>query len=311
MKFDISVIIPTYNRAHFIQEALQSVLQQSHPAHEIIVVDDGSKDNTPALAEQFPPSVRYIRQTNAGPSSARNRGMRAATGNWIAFLDSDDLWVPEKLASQVEFLEKFPQVDFLFADMSIINDGEDSETPEILAQDVHTYFRDHASNIDDIFACLMKVNAIPTSSVLFRKELLDQVGFFREDLRCSEDYEWWIRWSFQARFGYLQKIVEKRRIHGANIIADRRLMLRTTLQVLEETRALFPDAPDEKQKLWAKAILRQQVNLADECFHHRAYVEAANLLAKAKPFSQFGSKERIKYQVKYMVALVASSLGKA
>src|SRR5664280_1650862 len=121
----VSVVIPTYNRLAYLREALDSVLAQTRAADEILVVDDGSTDGTEAAISALPAPVRYLRQQNAGPAAARNHGLREAKGDWIAFLDSDDLWVPEKLEAQMDFLERNPAVELLFAHM--INFGPDGE----------------------------------------------------------------------------------------------------------------------------------------------------------------------------------------
>lgn len=105
-RLSISVIIPTYNRVKTIHRALDSVLKQHYPVHEIIVIDDGSSDNTAQVIEEFFPSVFLIRQENRGVSAARNTGIQTASGEWIALLDSDDCWLPSKLSDQVVALEK-------------------------------------------------------------------------------------------------------------------------------------------------------------------------------------------------------------
>jgi len=111
-----SVVIPNYNNGATLARALQSVLDQSFAAHEIIVIDDGSTDDSAAVAAAFGTRVRYIRQANAGVSAARNHGARAASGNWLAFLDADDIYLPERLAAHARWIAREPDIDFLFAD---------------------------------------------------------------------------------------------------------------------------------------------------------------------------------------------------
>ncbi|MHC5139531.1 MAG: glycosyltransferase family 2 protein, partial [Planctomycetota bacterium] len=103
-KLTISAVIPAYNAAKYIARSIDSVLAQTHPVDEIVIVDDGSTDNTAAIIKDYGDKVRYIHQPNAGVSAARNTGIEAATGNWIAFLDADDEWLPEKIKRQVENL---------------------------------------------------------------------------------------------------------------------------------------------------------------------------------------------------------------
>jgi len=111
-----SVIIPNFNNGPTLARAIESVLGQSYPAHEIIVIDDGSSDDSRAVAESFGDKVRYIHQANAGVSTARNNGARSATGNWLAFLDADDIYLPDRLMAHARWLQREPDLDFLFAD---------------------------------------------------------------------------------------------------------------------------------------------------------------------------------------------------
>jgi glycosyltransferase involved in cell wall biosynthesis len=112
----ISVVIPNYNNATTLGRAIESILAQTFPAHEIIVIDDGSADDSAEVAAAFGDAVRYVRQANAGVSAARNHGARVATGNWLAFLDADDIYLPDRLAAHARWIEREPDIDFLFAD---------------------------------------------------------------------------------------------------------------------------------------------------------------------------------------------------
>ena len=108
----VSVIIPTYNRANWLPETVATILNQTQPPLEVLIVDDGSTDDTAAVCAAFPETVRHIRQQNAGVSAARNRGMREAKGEWIAFADSDDPWEPTKLEVQLNVLETLPETEW-------------------------------------------------------------------------------------------------------------------------------------------------------------------------------------------------------
>jgi glycosyltransferase involved in cell wall biosynthesis len=112
----ISVVIPTWNNAALLARAIDSVLEQDYPAHEIIVVDDGSTDGTPAVAASYGERIRYVRQANRGVSAARNHGVRIATGDWIAFLDADDVYLPGRLSAHARWIAREPDLDFLFGD---------------------------------------------------------------------------------------------------------------------------------------------------------------------------------------------------
>lgn len=121
----VSIIIPTYNRAHLICHSIDSILAQTYPDYEIIVIDDGSTDNTGETLKKYGGRIKYVRQENRGFGAARNRGLEEVTGEYIAFLDSDDLWKDYKLALQVELMDRLPEVDFLFSDFTILKPSGD------------------------------------------------------------------------------------------------------------------------------------------------------------------------------------------
>lgn len=178
----ISVIIPTFNRVHMIQRALHSVLNQNFPIHEIIVIDDGSNDGTDRIIQEQFPKVRLLQQDHQGVSVARNRGIRMATGNWIAFLDSDDCWVPNKLSRQIDELMKHPRLLLCHTDEIWIRNGKRVNPKKKHEKKGGTIFQD----------CLL-LCVISPSSVLLKKQLLNEVGYFDEALPVCEDYDLWLR----------------------------------------------------------------------------------------------------------------------
>ncbi|WP_437192402.1 glycosyltransferase family 2 protein [Planctomicrobium sp. SH527] len=168
----ISVVIPAYNAEKTIARTLESVLAQTHPLHEVIVVDDGSRDGTGDVVRAFGTRVQYLKQANAGPAAARNHGVRVSTGDWIALLDSDDAWLPEKIAKQASCI---------LDDVAII----------------HTYtLQDRFRTERELnFDVLWEHNHIGTSTVVFNKSVFESVGGFGEDraLIGAEDYNLWLR----------------------------------------------------------------------------------------------------------------------
>ncbi len=179
---NISVIIPTHNRAHSISRAIESVLQQSLPAAEIIIVDDGSSDNTAALIHGHFSDCRYLHQKNQGVSSARNRGIRAASGEWLAFLDSDDEWMPEKLAAQATALEHNPGMRLCHTEEIWIRNGKRVNP-----------MKKHAKKGGWIFQHCLPLCAISPSSVILHRSLFQTIGLFDESLPACEDYDLWLR----------------------------------------------------------------------------------------------------------------------
>ncbi len=180
----ISAIITCYNSADTIGAAIDSVLAQTHPPEEIIVVDDGSSDASPEVIESFGDKVSLIVQENRGPSAARNRGLAAARGEWIAFLDGDDLWHPDKLAMQLVAMENF-------ADAAVIATDWSRDKKNTYASENPRVRRVYASEI-------AVLNRYQTSTVLARREALEAAGGFNPDLDAAEDWDLWLRIAEQA-----------------------------------------------------------------------------------------------------------------
>ena len=180
----ISVIIPTHNRAHCLADTLDSVLAQSMQPHEIIVVDDASTDNTAACLKRYP-SIQYLAPQHKKPqgvSSARNRGIGHASGDWIALLDSDDRWAPKKLQRQYEAWQQNPEHRIIHTDERWIRNGRFVNP-----------MKKHAKGGGDQFFRSLALCCISPSSVLLRRTLLHEVGLFDETLPACEDYDLWLR----------------------------------------------------------------------------------------------------------------------
>jgi len=178
----ISVIIPTYNRRDTLVTALKSVAQQSYPAHEIIVIDDGSTDNTCNLLKQQFPTIHVICQSNQGVSHARNRGIEHATGDWLAFLDSDDEWLPHKLETQVQHLVDSPEYKVCHTEEIWIRHGKRVNP-----------MKKHQKSGGWIFRRCLPLCAMSPSSILIHREVFESVGGFDEWLPACEDYDLWLK----------------------------------------------------------------------------------------------------------------------
>lgn len=192
----ISVIIPTYNRAHCLMQAYESVVAQSYDNIEVIIVDDGSTDDTAHVVEGITSeSVRYIWQENSGPSQARNTGIRNTTGQYIAFLDSDDVWLPGKLRKQMACFECNENIGLVASAYNGCN-----EMLEIIKPMVS-----EVTSSKKIRKLLPVRNFLPTPSVIVKKECLDRVGCFDESLRFAEDWDLWIRIAQEYEILYLHE----------------------------------------------------------------------------------------------------------
>ncbi|MBE9550840.1 MAG: glycosyltransferase, partial [Proteobacteria bacterium] len=176
------VIIPTYNRAHCLNEAIDSVLSQDFRDYELIVVDDGSTDATQEILGSYDGTLRLICQRHGGVSAARNRGIAHARGGFVAFLDSDDLWLPKKLSVQVDFFRKHP-------------DALICQTEEIWIRNgvrVNSKKR-HRKYSGDIFEKALPLCIVSPSAVMMKRSLFDKVGLFDKSFPVCEDYDLWLR----------------------------------------------------------------------------------------------------------------------
>lgn len=194
MEQPVSAIIPTYNRASFLKKAIDSVLSQTYQDFELIVVDDGSEDDTEELVASYGNSVVFIRQQNRGPAAARNVGIKAASYDLIAFLDSDDRFDKNKLAIQVSAMQQQSHYKI-------------SHTQEVwYRQGQHlNQKKKHEKSNGVIFEQSLKLCAVGMSTVMVRRELFDLIGFFDEELICCEDYDLWLRASIKYPFLLVDK----------------------------------------------------------------------------------------------------------
>jgi len=187
----VTAIIPTFNRASYLLEAIKSVEDQTQKVDEIIIIDDGSNDNTKELVSSL--HVRYIYQENRGVSSARNLGIELANNDWIAFLDSDDTWKPNKIEIQTKFHKENPNLFASFSNEIWIRG--DKEIP----------LKKHQQKEEPTFLNSLRNCKIGTSTFFANKTLLKQVGVFDEELKACEDYDLWLRILSQTKIGYIDK----------------------------------------------------------------------------------------------------------
>lgn len=223
----ISVIIPTYNRAQLIVEAIDSVLAQTRIPDEIIVIDDGSTDNTREVLRRFGALVRVIPVENRGPSAARNLGLEASTGDLIAFLDDDDTLTPESIELRAEFLEQHQSFDVVYGDIRIT---------DLLGNEMWRHSqRSGTDNSESAFAALTKWNIMPIHAFMFRRSCFSKVQGFDTDLRVLEDHQFWLRMSLHFKFHYLDHVMGDYRYHEDQVTTKKhREMCETQIAVRSE-----------------------------------------------------------------------------
>ncbi|MDD5680055.1 MAG: glycosyltransferase [Candidatus Omnitrophica bacterium] len=201
----ISVIIPTYNRANYICNAIDSVLAQTYKDFEIIVVDDGSTDNTKEILRQYDDKIRYFYQDNRGVSVSRNKGMREANGEYVAFLDSDDIWMPNKLERQISYMDSNPDIGLTYSFARYYSKDENYE--KIRPKSIAITIKD-----------MIETDAVlPTSTVMLRKKCLDCVGFFDESMFGMEDFDFWFRVAERFPINFISDIMVHVRSFDVNL----------------------------------------------------------------------------------------------
>jgi glycosyltransferase involved in cell wall biosynthesis len=235
----VSVVIPTHNSGRFIVQALEGVLAQTYPHHEVIVVDDGSTDDTAELLRPFADRIRYHQQPNRGPSAARNAGIALATGALVCFLDADDGWLPDKLALQVAFMAAHREVGLAFADAEEW-EGTEVRKPSLVSSAIYASDVLSQTPLNDAFRKLVMENFIPTSTVMVRKECFADAGVFDETLVSVEDRDLWLRVAGRWPIACLPRVVARKRRHDANISGNAEVALRSRLKVWNKARQQFP-----------------------------------------------------------------------
>lgn len=236
----ISAVVPACNAAAWLGECLLSILDQEGPFRlEIIVVDDGSGDDTAARAGALIPTaaarnvpLRVLRQPNAGPSAARNRGIAAAAGDWVALLDADDRMPPGRLAVQLALLEPAPDLDLIFGDCLVFN-GDGVVLPSFFADGGldAAWFGDPV-RVVDAWEKLFRLNYVPTGAVLVRRACLTAAGGFDPALHLVEDLDLWLRLARHCRFGHTPACCQHKRRHDGGLSADLMAMTLANLAVL-------------------------------------------------------------------------------
>ena len=222
----VSVILPVFNRQETVGRAIASVLAQGHPDLELIVVDDGSTDESRAAIAPFSERLTLLSQPHGGAYAARNLGLRHARGALIAFIDSDDAWRPDRLARQLPLLDR-PEVGLVFGDAQIGGPaGRCPGTPG------NTFFRNEPPHRGRVAADLVMGNFVATSTVLVRRRCLDEIGGFSQDRRRAADFLAWFRIALRHELDFVPDVVADYTVHPGNLSAD-------PGRVLEACIALF------------------------------------------------------------------------
>ena len=267
----VSVIIPTYNRAAAVQEAVASVLAQTCRDFELLVVDDGSTDGTAAALARCGGEIRVLRSPRRqGVSAARNAGIAAARGEWLAFLDSDDLWLPEKLARQMAFMSAHPGLLLSQTEEIWMRWGVKVNPP-----------RSHGKEGGRIFLRSLERCLVSPSAVVLHRRLLEDHGGFDEDLPAAEDYDLWLRLSWRYEVGFLpEPLIIKRGGHADQLSRQwglDRWRIRALQKILAE-----PELPQPYRRAARRMLEKKSAIYAQGC-------EKRGKTAEARHYRKLGT----------------------
>jgi len=218
----VSVVIPARNAGRFLGEALDSVFAQDLDAPEVVVVDDGSTDDTAHVARSYGRGVQVLSQPRSGSGRARNRGLEATSGDLVAFLDADDIWATEKSRLQLPVLDEDPRLGLVFSDMISFREG---------GQEDRTFFEGRGFDGRCSPSSIFLYDIVSTPTVILRRSCLDAVGRFDESLAIGQDTDLWLRIALDFPFAVVNLPLVKRRFHAGNTTRDNRLMARCSREI--------------------------------------------------------------------------------
>lgn len=290
----ISVVIPNYNYEKYVGEAIRSVLDQTWSNREIVVVDDGSTDDSVQVIQGFGDKVRLIQQENQHLSAARNTGIRAAKGNWVAFLDSDDLWHPRKLELQVAALRKHP--DWAFVGGDVLDAGD---YPDFSLESV----QDEEASLRDFLA----YTPMSGSVALVKRACFDKVGIFDPELRSSEDLDMWLRLATAYRGGRVKAPLWHYRQHPDQMNRNMGTMLSTRKRVMSRFFKKHPVPFSQRRIAWAQYMYDAAITHRDNggnLWRSLAYGLGSLLYAPESYHAEATTAERMKSEVVTLMRLL-------
>lgn len=271
----VSVITPLFNSAPHIDTTLESLQAQTFTDWEAILVDDGSTDDTPMRIRRFLDDARfsYVRQENRGIASARNRGIREARGRWVALLDHDDHWRPEKLERQLEAAALHGWT-IVCSDAIVVHDGERTHYSAYLPEETLVALERPQDRSADLFALLIRMNFLCASSVILERSLFELHGLLDETVAPADDYDMWLRCMPQAAIGYVPEPLVEYVLHASNESWKSIAMRRAAIRVLFRTLARCAGDPARTRACEQSLTVHHAVLFGDHV-RERAYAPAA------------------------------------
>jgi glycosyltransferase involved in cell wall biosynthesis len=277
----VSVIMPAYNGQAYIREAIESILAQTYSPLEIIVVDDGSPTSMEEAVFGYGPRVRYLRKENGGTASARNAGWRAASGEYIALLDQDDLWLPRKLELQIPRFAEDPRIGLVTAWMEVF-DSATGESKDIFKPAAEMHVHD-----------ILGFNLPPVQTMVFRRSALEKIGGFDPAMLGTDDWDINIRIAAEYRIVTVEEVLGRARMHTGQQGRNGDQMYRNCMRVLDKHSRIHPDCSDCRKALRkSRRLVRQYHSLYvksraraawDAGHYPRAFSSAAQALWENPP----------------------------
>lgn len=274
----VSVVITTYNRAELLTLALNSAINQSFHDLEIIIIDDGSTDNTRAIVEEYARKdnrIKYFYQANKGISGAKNAGVKHATAEYIAFLDSDDIWEKEKTEKQMGVFKNNKIINLVYTNANLI---------DIKNKCLNKfYIREEDKNIkpEDFLPKLLLRDFIPFSSIIVRRDIFAQYGDFMNDYEGAEDHEWLLRISRHGHFHYIDEPLTQYRLSSGNESWNLEKRHTKSIKILNAYKNKLPTMPLNYILKLHKRFAQSYYGLGYACYEKGKYLEARQAFARA------------------------------
>lgn len=259
----VSIVVPSYNYAHFLPETIESALSQTHANIEIIIIDDGSTDNTREVAEQLlqqDARIQYVHQVNQGLSAARNTGIKHASGEFVVFLDADDLMHPQKIAAHLEHFASDEKIDISYGESRYFVSGDINTTYANIELTQQAWMPQVSGRAAEMLPTLIVNNIMPVCSVMMRKAAIDKTGAFDTSLRSLEDWDYWLRAAAQdCYFSYSSdsRLAAYIRVHGTSMSQNNLRMLQ--VQYLLRMQHIPLALQQLQDKKLAKKLLRNNL----------------------------------------------------
>jgi len=301
----VSVIVPTYNYGRFIEETLECLRAQTYVNWECIVVDDGSTDDTAERVSHFieqDARFKFLRQENARQAAAKNNGLRNSAGQYIQFLDADDLIEPQKFAKQVEFLEAHPEVDIIYGSMRYFKTETPDERLYWVWGENKPWMPETSGSGKEVLTALVRQNIMVINSPMIRRRVVDAVGLFDNRLPPAEDWDYWLRCAAAGmcfQFEDLPGTLALVRWHSSSSSYDRRKMYSSMMLIREKVEALTTD--EEVLSLNREHMRKDQQTLALETISHGPLSDCLREMIKAAWLS-----ERKKHTLKWLACAAAA-----